>query len=109
MKHYRITLVSVLLAMAGRTLADNRSVVGDVTGDGYVNAADVTALADFVLGRGELVNEAAANVNGDATVDIADVAALINIIGRTGNRSELISLINDNAKALADAQCIGKT
>lgn len=103
MKHYRIIFMAVLLAMAGRTLADNRSVVGDVTGDGYVNAADVTALADFVLGRGELVNEAAANVNGDATVDIADVAALINIIGRTGNRSELISLINDNAKALADA------
>lgn len=103
MKHYRIILMAVLLAMAGRTLADNSSIVGDVTGDGNVNAADVTALADFILGRGELVNEAAANVNGDATVDIADVAALINIIGRTGNRSELISLINNSAKALADA------
>lgn len=102
MKHYRIILMAVLLAMAGRTLADNSSIVGDVTGDGNVNAADVTALADFILGRGELVNEAAANVNGDATVDIADVAALINIIGRTGNRSELISLIKNDSKKLAD-------
>ena len=95
--------MAVLLAMAGRTLAGSSSIVGDVTGDGNVNAADVTALADYILGLGDLSNKAAANVNGDATVDIADVAALINIIGRTANRSELISLINNSAKALADA------
>ncbi len=103
MKHYRITLMAVLLAMAGRTMADNSTIVGDVTGDGTVDASDVTTLADYVIGLGNLTDKAAADVNGDARVDIADVAALINIVGRTANRSELISLINNDAKALADA------
>ena len=105
MKHYRILFMAVLLAMAGRTLADNSSTkdVGDVTGDGYINASDVTALANFIIGRGELVNEAAANVNGDETVDIADVAALISIITHTDNRNVLISHLENDASTLADA------
>ena len=53
---------------------------GDVTGDGYVNAADVTALVNYLIGRGTLVNEAAAYVNDDTKIDIADVAALIGLI-----------------------------
>lgn len=53
---------------------------GDVTGDGNLTAADVTALVDYILGRGTLVNEAAAYVNDDSKIDIADVAALIKLI-----------------------------
>lgn len=55
---------------------------GDVTGDGMVNTADVTALANYIIGRGTLTNEAAAYVNNDSKIDIADVAALIALIGQ---------------------------
>ncbi len=53
---------------------------GDVTGEGNVNAADVTALVNYILGRGTLANEAAAYVNDDTKIDIQDVTALIGII-----------------------------
>ncbi len=53
---------------------------GDVTGDGMVDGNDVTALANYIIGKGTLVNEPAADVNGDTKVDIKDVAALIEII-----------------------------
>lgn len=55
-------------------------IPGDVTGDGFVTADDVIALANYILGRGILANEAAAYVNDDDKIDIADVAALIGII-----------------------------
>ena len=53
---------------------------GDVNGDTTVDAADVTALADYIVGNGTLANEAAAYVNDDDKIDIADLAALIEII-----------------------------
>ena len=59
------------------------SVEGDVDGDGNVNATDVKALVDRLLGnelgmKGFLVPDA--DVNGDNTVDVADVTQLINIL-----------------------------
>ena len=53
---------------------------GDVNNDGYVTAADVTALANYLVGRGTLANEAAAYVNDDDKIDIADLAALIKLV-----------------------------
>jgi hypothetical protein len=55
-------------------------LIGDVTGEGNVNAADVTALVNYILGRGTLANEAAAYVNDDTKIDIQDVTARIGII-----------------------------
>lgn len=55
-------------------------LVGDVNNDGNVNAADVMALVNYILGRGTLVNEPAAYVNDDNKIDIADVAALIELV-----------------------------
>jgi len=57
-------------------------MLGDITGDGQVTAADVMALVNFIIGRGTLVNEAAAYVNDDNKIDIADVAALIALVGK---------------------------
>jgi hypothetical protein len=59
------------------------SVEGDVDGDGVVEATDVKALVDRLLGnelgmKGFLVPDA--DVNGDKTVDVADVTQLINIL-----------------------------
>ena len=51
-----------------------------MTGEGNVNAADVTALANYIVGNGTLANEAAADVNDDTKIDIQDVTALIEII-----------------------------
>ncbi len=55
-------------------------LVGDVTGNGVVDGDDVTALANYIVGKGTLANEAAAYVNDDTKIDIQDVAALIGII-----------------------------
>ena len=51
-----------------------------MNGDTKVDAADVTALVNYILGIGTLANEAAAYVNDDSKIDIADVAALIKLI-----------------------------
>ena len=57
------------------------SVEGDVDGNGVVEATDVKALVDRLLGnelgmKGFLIPD----VNGDNTVDVADVTQLINIL-----------------------------
>ncbi len=59
------------------------SVEGDVDGNGKVEATDVKALVDRLLGnelgmKGFLIPDA--DVNGDKTVDVADVTQLINIL-----------------------------
>ena len=51
---------------------------GDVNGDTYVTIADVSALIDILLGKGEVT--AGSDVNGDTYVTIADVSALIDIL-----------------------------
>lgn len=61
-------------------LAKDITLLGDVNGDGDVNADDVTALVNYIIGRGTLANEPAAYVNDDNKIDIADVAALIELI-----------------------------
>ena len=59
------------------------SVEGDVDGNGKVEATDVKALVDRLLGnelgmKGFLIPDA--DVNGDKAVDVADVTQLINIL-----------------------------
>ncbi len=58
--------------------APGDSVVGDVSGDGQVDIADVNAIINIMLGKAE--QTAAADVTGEGTVDIADVNAVINIM-----------------------------
>ena len=53
-------------------------VVGDVTGDGLVDIADVNAVINIMLGKADSTD--AADVNNDGNVDIADVNAVINIM-----------------------------
>lgn len=56
---------------------DDILVMGDVSGDGQVDVADVNVIIDVMLGRA--VN-AAADVNADGVVDIADVNRVINLM-----------------------------
>jgi hypothetical protein len=53
-------------------------IVGDVTGDGQVDIADVNAVINIMLGKADTT--AVADVTGDGQVDIADVNAVINIM-----------------------------
>ena len=56
-------------------------IPGDVNGDGFVDAADVSATINHILGRPNTVFDAlAADVNGDGYIDASDVSAMINII-----------------------------
>ena len=67
-----IGLVRTLLwPCAGRA-----AVVGDVTGDGVVDVADVNAVINAMLTHGEL----SADVNGYGVVDVVDVNRVINIM-----------------------------
>lgn len=54
------------------------NILGDVTGDGNVDIADVNAVINMMLGKAE--QTAASDVTGDGMVDIADVNAVINIM-----------------------------
>jgi hypothetical protein len=53
------------------------AVVGDVTGDGRVDIADVNVVINYMLGKNE---NPLADCNGDGRVDIADVNMVINIM-----------------------------
>lgn len=53
-------------------------VAGDVTGDGLVDIADVNAVINLMLGKGDAVP--AADVTGEGVIDIADVNAVINLM-----------------------------
>lgn len=50
---------------------------GDADGNGKVEAADVTALVNYLLGKSSINNEKAADANNDGRIDISDVAATI--------------------------------
>ena len=56
-------------------------IVGDVTGDGFVDINDVTALINYVLsGDASNIDLRAADLTGDGQVDINDVTSLINYV-----------------------------
>lgn len=55
-----------------------QGIVGDVTGDGKVDIADVNAVINIMLGKADRVD--AADVTGEGDIDIADVNAVINIM-----------------------------
>lgn len=62
-----------------RMVKDAPVVVGDVNCDGVVNAADVTALYNYIL-NGDKKFEATSDVNGDNVINAADVTFVYNII-----------------------------
>ncbi|MDY5186917.1 MAG: dockerin type I domain-containing protein, partial [Streptococcus alactolyticus] len=56
-----------------------KPVIGDINGDGEVNASDATALINHLLGT-ESYPTNLCDVNGDGEVNSSDVTALINKI-----------------------------
>ena len=60
-------------------LTQPEPVPGDVNGDGYVNAADVTALYNWIL-NGDDKDLKNGNQDDDPAINAADVTAVYNII-----------------------------
>lgn len=65
------TAISSLIVLAG--------IKGDVNCDGSVNAADVTALYNYIL-NGDNTFITSSDVNGDGNINAADVTSVYNII-----------------------------
>lgn len=57
------------------------ALLGDINGDGTVNAADVSELI-YLISRNETPDTAVADINGDGTVNATDVSELIQKIAR---------------------------
>lgn len=55
------------------------ATVGDINGDGKVDASDVAALTNQILGTASY-EQNACDINADGTVNASDVAELINIV-----------------------------
>ena len=61
--------------------ATTSQLSGDANGDGTVDAADVVAIVDNILGKTSAdFNGTAADVNGDGTINAADAIGIVNII-----------------------------
>ena len=78
---YTVTAVA-----GGKESAKSNAVVfeaglklGDLNADGNIDASDVTALINKVLGVTEIADDIC-DINGDGIVNVSDVTALINII-----------------------------
>ena len=55
------------------------TVIGDVNGDGEVNAADITAIYDYLLNNDDTYI-ATSDVNGDGMITSADITFIYNIL-----------------------------
>ena len=73
-KNYVISYVNGVL-----TIVPAQQAVGDVNGDGHVNAKDIVDLVDYMRGIKSLAFSAA-DVNSDGQVNSADVVMLANIV-----------------------------
>lgn len=60
-------------------VSDLQPPYGDVNLDGSVNAADVTALYNYIL-NGDATYEECSDINGDGAINAGDVTAVYNII-----------------------------
>jgi len=61
------------------TIEQAEVIVGDVNGDGSVNASDVTAIYNYIL-NGNTSYLSTSDVNGDGSVNASDITAIYNII-----------------------------
>ena len=97
-KSYLKTMALVACLLLG--LSATAQVQGDLTGDGYVDIADVNAVINMMLGK--TAQTAAGDVTGDNNVDIADVNAVINImLGKTSQEVQTFTVNGVSFKMVA--------
>lgn len=80
----KISNLIVLDSWSGKTLPTSglvESLPGDANGDGYVDVADITTIAAYILGKNpENFIEKNADANCDGSIDIADITTTATII-----------------------------
>lgn len=71
------------------TLSVSSYMLGDANGDGDVNIADFTAIANYILGKqpGTFI-EKAADTNQDGEISVSDLSGLVQIILSGGDASK---------------------
>lgn len=63
------------------TLTLPNTLKGDANGDGYVNAADIVEVVNYIMGYpSEKFDEILADANNDGTVNAADIVTIVNYI-----------------------------
>jgi hypothetical protein len=90
---------------------DENFVYGDVNQDGFVTAADVTAIYDILLGNSTMYTETA-DVTQDGFITAADITAIYNILlgtSKAPSRLKPVSLSTDIMSADAFVIETGKT
>ena len=81
-------------------------IKGDINGDGFVNAYDITLLRKFLLGIVEEENELY-NVNGDEYTDIRDLVHLKKLVASGDQSSEgLMNLMDGKGGAETEATAL---
>ncbi|MBO6144189.1 MAG: BspA family leucine-rich repeat surface protein [Prevotella sp.] len=63
--------------------AIEQPLAGDISGDGVVNAKDLTMITNYILGNTSGVTLEKADVNGDGKVDVSDVVKEVQLINGT--------------------------
>ena len=78
---FKVSYVKTTLKISSYTL-------GDANGDGYINIADFTAIANYILGhpKDSFVLQAA-DTNQDGEITVADLTKLIKLILSSGTSS----------------------
>jgi len=102
-----ITLVLVALT-AGVVAVAGAEVVGDVTGDGEVDAQDIQIVINAVLGH-EVPEKYQPDVNWSGEVDAQDIQIVINaVLGHTVEVPRMPDFITDEVPAgQAEAELVG--
>ena len=88
---FRINANDMTLTVIPETIP---AKTGDVNGDGSVNAADVTALYNFIL-NGDETYLSTSDVNNDGAVNAGDVTAVYNIILGNVGPSENVYVLGE--------------
>ena len=66
---------------------DGDYLAGDADGSGEVDAQDITAIVDYLMGKNpENFNKKNADANGDQKIDAADLVRIINIINENNKQ-----------------------
>jgi hypothetical protein len=71
---------SVLYAQGEWWSPESTVLKGDVNGDGDVTVADITEVADIIMGAAYGYDAEAADVNGDGEITVADITEIADII-----------------------------
>lgn len=93
--------------------APDKTVMGDLDGDGFVTILDVSALTGYIAGRGPKVSKSLADCNADSVVDARDRAVLYRYLehenGYTSLPIKTASAVSAGAASVSAPREIGNS